>query len=135
MKRSISLIVLIALIFALTPFANAAEVEQATPWYLYINTLSASLSIDEALGIASCEGYIYIRSGSSVKLVCKLQVYENGDWRTLKTWENTGIRSVSIVESYAVTESYTYRTLVIGYVYNANGGLLESDSTSNTKIY
>lgn len=135
MKRVIYLIIAIILLQCFSFSASAAMKDELEPQFETINTVHASLTIDETLGVATCYGRITAKNLYPVEVEVYLQVYRNNRWDTLKTWTGTGTMNCSISNQYAIARGYTYRVYVIGYVYNSNGAIVESGSTAHTVAF
>lgn len=132
MKRIISFILVILLLPCLPIHTDAAVKDEIELQWQYVNTIQASLTIDETLGIATCYGRITAKNTYPVKVEVRLQVYKNNTWTNLKTWTNTGTMNCSTTNQYAIARNYTYRVYVIGYVYNSSGIIIESASGTHT---
>ncbi len=91
MKRIISLVVLIIVLssFSINVFATTEEtlIEEASPMYIHIMTLSAYIGIDK-LGIATCSGNMTQGlSSGSCELIMNLQkLNSDNSWNTIATW-------------------------------------------------
>ena len=59
---------------------------------------------------------------------------KNGTWQTIKTWSKSG-RSVSLNESYRVSNKYNYRVAATAKVYNSSGSLVESKTSYSGEVY
>ena len=129
MKRILSFALVLTLAFALVLPVMATDSNQTiTPRYSYISMLETDLRINQSSGIATCGATCRTSGASSVKLVCRLQRYENGYWSTVYSWTSTGTNIASIGKQRAVYSGYTYRTFTSCYVYNASGALVEVGS-------
>lgn len=59
------------------------------PYYVGASNVGCSLSI--ASGIATCQGYVTLKSGYTASSTLKLQRSTNGtSWTTLQTWNGSG---------------------------------------------
>lgn len=83
--------------------------ERISPYTLYIEDSRSDLTISS--GQAQVSSHIMGRSDvTKVKIVARLQKYENGKWTTIKTYTKTSNSSfASLSETYSVTKGYTYR--------------------------
>lgn len=70
-----------------------------------------------------------------VSVTVRLQVYKNGDWETLYTWSDSGTWSVTCEGYYAVYSGYKYRVIVLGYVYDSAGNIIESGDAVYVKQF
>lgn len=130
MKRMFSFALVIVMISAAVIPTNAATDDQISPYYTYVGSVYANLSLDETLGVATCTGRVTAKSVAPVKVIVYLQMYKNGTWTNLTSWTSTGTTVTSATGKYAVARGYMYRTYVIGYVYNSDGLPVESASVS-----
>lgn len=135
MRRIISLVIVITLLCTtVIPVSSAVTDSTVQPRWSYLTTVKAYLDINW-LGLATCEGSASIRSQLDVKVVVRLQQLTDSGWSTIKTWTATDAGSAYASGVYAVHSGYTYRVSVTGYVYDDNGNLLETGSTSDTFVY
>lgn len=128
MKKVLSIFVAILMLNSFAIPASAAVKDDAELMYTYISRVSAGLTIDETLGVATCSGSVDAKSVSSVKVTVRLQRYEDGSWKNVQTWSETGTAGVTCTKYYAIYRGYSYRVYVTGYVYNAYGVVQESAS-------
>lgn len=134
MKKIISIILAVLTVCVLATPALAAAKDPVDPQYQHITSLYATINIDST-GLATCSGAIRAREVTPVEIVVQLQQYKDGIWRTLQTWTNSGSFYASEVGYYYVMKGYTYRTKVTGFIYDANGMIIESASGSHQKTY
>ena len=130
MKKTLS-IILVMLLFV----AMIAPVAAATPRFTYTQSIYAYLDIDTTWGVATCVGEVIADNNVPVKLVMYLQVYRNGGWETVKTWESTGNYSAHLSKVYAIYKGYEYRTYCVGYVYNSNNAIVEIVDVYDSEWY
>lgn len=135
MRKSIAFVLIIAMTIALVLPVSAATVDPIQPRFNYINTVYAELSIDELIGVATCSGVMSSRYAKPVKIIVRLQQYRDGSWVTLRTWSATGTIGASYNGQYAVSSGYTYRASVTAYVYDADGGILETATATDSYYY
>lgn len=135
MKRLFSVVLMLLLVISMVIPAQAAEAQQITPRYTYVQSIWACIDIDTTWGIATCEGEIVAKDEYPVKVVVYLQVYKNGEWETIKSWSQQGTFSAYLCKSYAVMSGYTYRAYVEGYVYNSSDTVIESTSLDHSMYY
>jgi hypothetical protein len=134
MKRKI--IVFIALVLVLTiitPLRNA-NASEINPRWTYIRSMTAGLDVS-ILGIATCNGQFAAYENVPVEIIMHLKQLKNGSWGTLRTWSTTGTCALNVEKQYAVEHGYTYKVVVTGYVYDANGNILETASASKSFVY
>ena len=125
MRKLTALILVVTTIFLMVASAFAAVPETVVPRYSYTDIVDASLFIDEAQGIATCEGELSASSYLPVKIKVIFEVFKYGAWKTLATWEATGRLMACISETYEVDRGYPYRVYVVGYVYDNSGNIVE----------
>ena len=114
------------------PVAAIDYSDVVAPLYIGLEDVTADLAISSN-GYADCSGAAYVRSGYSVTVVMELQ-QKNGTWQTIKTWSKSG-RSVSLNESYRVSNKYNYRVAATAKVYNSSGSLVESKTSYSGEVY
>lgn len=135
MKKLFALILVCAALLAAAMPIGAAKAESPVqPRYTYIDNLRADLEIS-GLGVASCCGTFSVKEYIPVKIVIRLQQLDGSNWMTVKKWEISGTGSVTATKSYAVYSGFSYRVHVTGYVYDADGNILEYDSASRYMDY
>ena len=135
MKKLLVVIALLCIISTVVPPVSAATSEPAQPLFVYINSVTAGLTINDTWGIANCSGSMVSCSATPVKVTVRLQQYKDGSWLTLKTWTGTGTTSCAASGQYAISSGYTYRVSVTGYVLNSEGVILESGNAKKTVSY
>lgn len=135
MKKTINVLCAVLLIMlCVVPTVTYAS-EDVMPLYDNINSVYANLNIDGSTGIASCTGMISAKNFYPVSVTVRLQMLENGDWKTLYTWSDNGTWSVTCDGYYAVYSGYSYRVIVQGYVYDSAGNIIESGSAVQVQYY
>ena len=135
MKKTINVLCAVLLIMlCVVPTVTYAS-EDVMPLYDNINSVYANLNIDGSTGIASCTGMISAKNFYPVSVTVRLQMLENGDWKTLYTWSDNGTWSVTCDGYYAVYSGYSYRVIVQGYVYDSAGNIIESRSAVQVQYY
>lgn len=135
MKKMVSIILIILTICAVVVPASAATGNEIVPYFNHINSIYAWITIDEFTGIATCVGEVRAKQMNPVKVVVQLQKLEDGLWKTLETWTNTGTYYATKDGNYCVPSGYTYRTKVTGYIYDSDGNIIESGSTTDQYTY
>ncbi len=116
------------------PVDATARENLIQPRWSYVSELSANISIDW-LGVATCTGGADTYGSYTVKTVVYLHQYVDSEWDMLKSWSATGISSTGVEGKFAVARGYTYRVTVVAYVYDSNGKILETVSTTDTAIF
>ena len=133
MKRftavSLVLILLCACALITPAYAEASR-------FTYINTVGATLSINESSGIASCVASCRTHNTSdSIRIVGSLQRYNSNSnsWSQIKSWTKTGSGNITLDKSYAVYSGYRYRFVATVSIFDSNGQVIES--TTPTSYY
>lgn len=135
MKKLISILIIIVLICTCVIEVAAYEQDGIMPLFENINSVYASLSIDQSLGVTTCTGRIVAKDMYPVSVDVVLQVKENGKWEEVCSWSASGTYTASCTEYYAVYSGYEYRVLTWGYVHDSNGRIIESGSAVHEVNY
>lgn len=135
MKRIISALIVIIIISTCILEVAAYEQDNIMPIFENINSVQASLSINQSLGVTTCTGRIVAKDMYPVSVDVVLQVKENGRWTEVCSWSASGTYTASCTEHYAVYSGYEYRVLTWGYVYDSNGRIIESGSAVHEVNY
>ncbi len=122
MKRLISTVVLVTLIFMLVVPLNASEI---VPYYDGVSTGLAKLSISN-LGVALCTTTFDLRySLISADIEMKLLCYETSGWTEVKTWSEhfgpSNQRVLAMNKRYAVPKNGIYRVAVSADIETSAG--------------
>lgn len=126
MKKTASIILIIAILMGMAMPASAAQEEPSVqPRYLYILSFDATIEVSHWY-VAACSARLSVNGDYSTEIVMKLQQQDGSSWTTLKTWTLTDVTGTSDTKYYAVSSSGTYRLQVLYYVYGSNGAILES---------
>ena len=135
MKRTITTLMIIGIICSLAiPFAASATESIVQPRWSYLDSVYAYLDINW-LGVATCEGSAIARSSVEIKTVVRLQQLTDTGWSTMKSWSDTGTLNASAGGKIAVARGYDYRVTVSAYVYDDNGNIVETGSSSDSDSY
>lgn len=136
MKRITTVFLLIAMVLSIGISVSAqGQDTTVTPYYTHVNSVYACISINPTWGIATCSGRVSAQSVTPVKVNVYLQQDTGTYWKTLKSWSATGTWQADLQRDYAVARGYKYRVLVVGYVYDDAGNLLESASITHEANY
>lgn len=135
MKRIISILLLCALLFGAVLPVSAAAIDPIAPQFKKIISTTISLEIDKKTGIAYCYADCIAESDVTIKIVGTLQQYTNGSWVYVTSWTESGKRSVTLDEQYAVASGYKYRFIARFYIYDSNGSFVESEMASRIYDY
>lgn len=131
--RLTSLVLAICLLLAIPAHVSASEM---TPRYTNINSITADIDIANISGIATCTASFLAKDQvSNIKLVATLYHLVDGNWYAVKSWSTSKIGTASITGYYAVPRGNTYKLCAYGYIYDSNGNMLESATTSESFIY
>lgn len=135
MKRAIRILLIIGIICSMAvPFVVTATENAVQPRWSYLDSVHAYLDINW-LGVATCEGSATARSLVDVKTVVRLQQKLDSGWYTVKTWTDTGTANAGTSGKIAVARGYDYRVTVSAYVYDDNGNIVETGSSSDSDSY
>ena len=135
MKRFISICVITLLVGLMIMPVFAAQGDQALPLYNNIATIIVGLEIDQDAGIAISDGAVSAYYQVPVEVLVQLQVYKNGQWKTLMSWSNPNIGYAYAGGQWAVESGYNYRTRVTGYICNDLGIPIESETETKEVYY
>lgn len=135
LKRTLIIIVLTFAIISMVVPAFAAAGNTIQPLYQNISSIYVGLAIDESAGTASSSGSVIAYYEVPVEVLVQLQVYKNGQWKTLMSWSNPGIGSISAGGYWTVEAGYNYRTRVTGYICNDLGIPIESEVGTKEVYY
>jgi len=121
MKRLVSLLLVLMVLFSLTATAYATDdagraPDVTTEDYTYFYYTTGSLDIQN--GIAYCGASAScVSSVNRINLSMYLQKYDNG-WITIKYWTNrTNSDDASLNGQWAVMSGYAYRNRCFYYAY------------------
>ena len=113
--------------------AIAVQPENAiTPRYTYISSIITGLSISSA-GKAACTTSVTLYSSThDCKIDMVLQRDDGSGWDDVKSWTITDDGpDIDIEEIWYVVPGYDYQVESTLYVYNANGRLIETTTTTS----
>ena len=79
----------------------------------------------ETDGQLLCIGETDVQNRYNTGVKMELQQYDGG-WDTIKTWTDTGTKSVSLEKYYSVASGYSYRLKLTHYSYDSNWNQLEA---------
>lgn len=137
MKKILCIIMAICL-FSLNTICFASSKNQGgcdnviSPRYIAI--IQTALNLERvSSNIVSCYADNIVDYGNIAKVKVELQK-KNGDWETIKTWEDTYDRFACIEKEYAVQSNCKYRMKVTFEAYTANMVLIESDIQYSSEV-
>ncbi len=127
MKRGITTVLVLVLLFSLTVPCLAAEDSSVSPRYSHISKVAYDLSIN-ASGVATCTASCTALSPSyKVKVSCLLQGYTGSTWALLKSWSDTDYSYASVDQQASTRSSWTdYRIKVTFSIYDSSDNQLET---------
>ena len=135
MKRIAAILVVIGILCTMIiPVSAATNDNTVQPRWSYLNAVYAYLDINW-LGVATCEGSAVVRGSYDVEVIVRLQQKLDSGWYTVKSWSDTGTGGAGASGSYAVARGYDYRVTVSAYVYDDNGNIVETGSSSDSDSY
>ena len=134
-KKIITMIavIMVANLFAIPALADTGvlKVDEAviSPMYTYISNAEALISINSS-GKATVETYVTGNSEvTSIKAAINLQQYKDGNWTTIKTWnESSSSRILDFSSTYYISSGYKYRVKSTVTAYSGD----KSESTTLT---
>ena len=126
--------ILVLLIVCATVLPAAASQTTVQPRWTYLDFVSVVLDIN-ALGVASCSGQAAVNSTNRIAVYVTLQQYTASGWVTIRSWSATGVGATQAAGQYAVARGYTYRVNAVAYVYDGRGNIIETGSTSQTRVF
>ena len=132
--RRLCCFVLILLVVGTMILPVAASQATVQPRWTYLDSVSAVLQIN-GLGIATCSGQAAVSSTNRIAVYVTLQQYTDSGWVTIRSWSATGKTTTMAGGQYAVARGYTYRVNVFAYVYDSRGNIIETGSTSQTRVF
>lgn len=135
MKKALAIIFTVVILCSITIPAAAVESDNTIqPRWSYLDAVYAYLDINW-LGVATCEGSAVAHSTVQVKTVVRLQQKLDSGWYTVETWSDTGTGAAGASGKIAVARGYDYRVTVSAYVYDDNGNIVETGSSSDSDSY
>lgn len=135
MKRTLSILLVLALLCALTVPVSAAVATPIQPRYTYLGITSGAFQIDEQTGAAYCIAKCTAASSVTIEITGKLQQFKNGKWTTLKTWVEIGNLLVTFDKLWYVVSGYQYRFVITYRACNNAGQSLETDTRTFVYAY
>ena len=129
-ETAAQLLLVIASILSLTMTAVAGPQKRVDPRWSYFTTVVGDLDISSS-GKATAMATVSANKSKvdKVKVTCNLQRFENGSWKTVKSWSeesDTDTPHIVMMEkTYYVVEGYSYRIEVKSKAYK-DGALKES---------
>lgn len=128
MKRILTLLLILALVFSLQAPIGVAHAEEITPRFTHTQEVYASIEVNWFWGTAYCQGHCEaINLSAPVSVVVYLERYDTQAmcWHTISTWTTHGIGQALAAGSEAITRTDSYRVRTEGYIYDEISQLLE----------
>lgn len=135
MKRINSICLIILLVSLVTTPVFAAERDNVQPLYNNIATIVVGLGINESTGIAISDGSVDAYYDVPVEVLVQLQMYKDGQWKTVMSWSNSGTGAAYAGGQWTVESGYNYRTRVTGSICNDWGIPIESETETKEVYY
>lgn len=142
MKRRIlsllALILILSSVLAIPASADntvGSETASVTPRYVNIHIFTASCGVNSSGKAAS---YAFVETANSsytIYLNMGLQRYEDGYWKTIKTWSTSGTGEAEMDKGWYVLSGYYYRTAATATVYTSGGTYVESTDIYSQSDY
>ncbi len=126
MKKSRKTIAVVALALAISLTLLSGFAEEMTMRYSYIMAMTAGLRISGSS--ASASGKIIPSGNRATDVSVMLQQQQSdGSWTTVASWSGSNPCGVSEAGGTTnITTGYTYRTYVVGHVYDGNGNIIDT---------
>lgn len=135
MRKLLCFALCIIILITSIPTVFAAQGNDIMPMFDNINSVYASIEINQTNGLAKCTGMVAAKSTYPVSVTVHLQQNVNNSWVTLQTWRASGTWSATATNYYAVYSGYQYRVMVFGYVYDDAGRIIETGSSVHSVNY
>ena len=115
------------------PAENETEgLRDVVPFNIVITKTYSYLSVVSGQTLR-CYAETSVASGNNAGLTMELQQKQNGKWKTIETWSNSGGTKTTLNETYTVSAGYSYQLKLTHRGFNSAWTLLESiPDTSNT---
>lgn len=133
MKKALSIVLVITLLFCGVTPALAAVPDPVDPLYEHILSPEAGLSISS--GTATCSGYMETFTNYQCRLTIRLQYLDGTTWRTLEEQVFEDYDYVRGSFTYPVDTGYTYRTLAICALYDDHDYLVQMKTKTQQVTY
>lgn len=128
MKRIITLLLSIILVFSVMPPAALAvtEVNVVQPRYFRISTLAIDFEISSS-GKSTCYCKVTTHEPTdTAELTMELQRLEDTGWKTIKTWTGSGTYIAYLNKNWYVVHGYDYQLKITAKIYDTDDTLLET---------
>lgn len=135
MRKTLAVLMVIGILCTMIiPVTAATNENTIQPRWSYLDSVYAYIDINW-LGVATCEGTAVARSSVDVEVVVRLQQKLDSGWYTVESWSDAGTGTAGTGGKIAVARGYDYRVTVSAYVYDDNGNIVETGSSSDSDSY
>ncbi|MBE5886229.1 MAG: hypothetical protein E7284_07470 [Lachnospiraceae bacterium] len=108
---------------------HAEEPADVAPYMTYISTYSTDVSISSS-GVASIYGLVRAKDNVTTYVKVTLQIYKDGAWRDVKSWEDSGNMGSTVAADYQLFSRGSYRTYMV-----CSANTETKSATSATRVY
>lgn len=131
-RRLFSIMLVVAMLTAISTTASAMSPSQPNNQlrYVGVSSTSANLTISTS-GKATASARVYVAPGYTANLNVSL---ERDSGTIVKSWSSSGTASVSVDKVYYVTRGHDYYVSASVDVFNENGKLVDSFTTSSATV-
>jgi len=127
----LSLIMALCILLSTISFA-ANEEYMIQPRWTYISEIATGLDIS-IYGKATCNTSVSLYASSNCTCTIEMTLLQSDGfgWDDIKTWTVSGDRTTDIEKNWYVDSGYEYMVESTTYVYDSNGNLVESATTTS----
>lgn len=129
MKKLLSMVLALIMVFAFSGVAMAADLDEAVTESVdnvnYQGVMQFGNSISKTNGIAKCYYYIDMHSGYKADVTTILQKSSGGAWSEVTSWSHSQVNTLDELKTRAVVSGYSYRIKTYANVYDLNGNFIE----------
>lgn len=112
---------MLAVVLILTQIISSMAMDKPTPYYDYVGSAHASLSIPSGEAVCVAKVIAIPSKATGIEITMALQQYRNGWWITLEKWtESSTSMSCTATGSRYVDSGYTYRLKATCTVYGGD---------------
>lgn len=104
-----------------------------SPQYTAISFTSNALQ-HLGSGKMNCQGSTTVRDGYNAEVIVELQKNDGG-WKTIKTWSDSGADSAMVEENYYVLSGYFYQLKVTNRSYTSGWSLIDDVVKYSNIVY
>lgn len=123
MKKGILAILCFVLVVTLmvpkSAYARDAQLKsEILPCWKWTDTIATQLNISDS-GRSEVRATVTSSKADGVKIIARLQQYDDRSWSTLKTWSKTEKKPAATLSGvHYVKRGYSYRLYVTYYIYS-----------------